>query len=231
MNYRTYRARLSPPWLQAERGAAFQDALGSVQDELIEAAKTAALVGHPEHAPADALGLIGDERQVERGPDDSDESYRERLRIAYETWRWAGTRRGLLTALNESAGLSTVDVITNRDWQPAPPDGDTAKWARFHLVIAQPHVFDDDGLWADDSYWFDDDGLWGTTASEADVARIHRLISAWKPGNARCLGIVVNYVSTRTAITTEPDAIASLVNQTLTSGERIGVWGYPEQSP
>src|SRR5690554_3296025 len=98
MDFRTYRKRLSPPWLQENRGAAWQDAFGTAQDHLIERARLAALVGYPEHAPVDALGLIGDERRIERGPNESDESYRERLRMAFETWRWAGTARGVRTA-------------------------------------------------------------------------------------------------------------------------------------
>lgn len=222
MSYVRYRLdRLTPPWLLDAVGAAWQRVLGEAQDALIEAAKAAALAGYPEHAPADALPVIGDERRIERGPGESEDSYRERLRTSFEAWVWSGTKRGLLAAFH-AAGFPLVETITNREWDPAPPDGDVDRWARFWLVIGQPHGMQP--LAWDDGWDWDDTGLtYDSTATPEDIERLKRLIRTWQPGHARCAGLVLNFDSSRTGIHDEITAVAALGLLPLTTDERITV--------
>ncbi len=151
-----YRStELAPTWLRGTWGTAWNNALGGVEDDQIERAKQSVLARFPSFAPSEALEYIGRDRVVERGPAETDDSYRARLLTAPLAWEWAGTDFGVLTYGLAPAGVPNARIIHNADWTPLPPDGDADLWARWWLVIGTPTVPD----WAPEDYWGDDSGL------------------------------------------------------------------------
>lgn len=94
---------LAPGWLQRQWGGGYLRAVGAEQDELLSEVIQARKAMMPNYAGAgpatDALPIIGAERGLERGPSDTDASYGERLRRAWETLPTRGSPRGLLTQL------------------------------------------------------------------------------------------------------------------------------------
>jgi hypothetical protein len=113
MRYREYQPLIAPPWLQREKGAAWLRALGDVKDGQVERCKQAVKVRMPILAPADALGAIGVERGIPRGPGESNASYAGRLVGAWETWASAGSPRGMLAALR-AAGYGDAHLLIAR---------------------------------------------------------------------------------------------------------------------
>jgi hypothetical protein len=98
-NFETYQTvDLAPGWLQDQWGRAFLGALGARKDAHVALLKEAAKCGMPSLCPVDALALLGAERGIDRGPAETEASYRGRVRAAWDTWRWAGTPFGLLAA-------------------------------------------------------------------------------------------------------------------------------------
>jgi len=63
----------------------------------------------PSFASTGALGLLGNDRLIDRGPSESDAAYAARLVAAPLLWRLAGTPLGLLLALS-GAGFSGMVV-------------------------------------------------------------------------------------------------------------------------
>ncbi len=99
---------LAPGWLQTPKNAAWLRASGDVKDSLVERAKSAVKARFAATAPRDALDSLGSERQIERGPSESDTDYAARVAGAWETWQYGGTALGVLTALSEAGYASAV---------------------------------------------------------------------------------------------------------------------------
>ena len=200
--YEKFQRALMPLPLAGESGQAYAGVLGREKDAQLERAKDAVRARFPSRAPADALPLLGLNVQLERGPDEPEDAYRARLRDAFNAWRWAGTRKGILEYALAPAGFENAALITNRQWTPAPPDGQTAKWARFWAVIAEPHPWEPtyiDGTWTVEA---DTTSTIGSTATLNDVMRVRRLLQAWKSARDVCMGAVIVFGDA-----TAPDAI------------------------
>jgi hypothetical protein len=103
--YRTYLTSpvaaggLSPTFLQQAGGLALTGGIGDVLDNFADRVKMASQADMPLVAPADALTQIGIERQILRGPTESDAAFAVRCQNAWQTWPYAGTPFGLLLAL------------------------------------------------------------------------------------------------------------------------------------
>ncbi len=95
-SYEQYQPSILPAWLQGPNGLAYAGVLGKLKDQISDNAKAAATVGMPTAARPDALPVIGFERQLVRGPAESDAQYAERLRTAFDAWALAGTPLGML---------------------------------------------------------------------------------------------------------------------------------------
>lgn len=205
MALRTYRAwsrDLAPTWLRGDWGGALVEMLGFTFDSIEEAdyeAGAAGLLDAPTF-PADALPLIGNERQIERYPSESDDTYKARVKGAWVAWPQAGTKGGELSQLGD--GAFTADIKEMRDWNW---DGDAANWSRFWVIIT------DHGWsrthWGDGRKW--GEGVWGCTASQAEAQTLIRIVRKWKPAHVVAIIVVVM------------DDVA------WAAGQPDGTWGNP----
>lgn len=192
MSYQDYQRLQRPPWLLGPNGVAFSDGTAAPKDELAEAGKAAVKASMPDYAPADALPLLGDERQVVRAAADTDANFAARLKAAWLNWAWAGTAYGLLRAVWD-LGYKTPRILTVRgndfsldangalvtarlpsgSWAV---DATPAFWSKFQVLFPAPHP------WAPGA---------PPASNSAEVARLKALVEAWKPAHAMCAGIVV----------------------------------------
>jgi len=108
--FETWRKSWGPSLLKGENGQAWQAAHGQLNDELVYRWKLAVASAFPMEAPADALPYLGAEVGIPRSPADSDDTYRAKLRRAWEVWPFAGTPLGMLLAF-EAAGYDAGQVV------------------------------------------------------------------------------------------------------------------------
>ena len=102
MLYRDFIPReLAPGWLQTPKNAAWLRASGDLKDSLAERCKDAVKVRFARLAPRDGLDQLGGERQIERGPSETNAAFAERVVDAWNLWHWAGTAQGVLLALRD----------------------------------------------------------------------------------------------------------------------------------
>jgi hypothetical protein len=186
MGFVDYAQKTNVPWLSRPFGAAWVEAQAIVHDVTVDGAREAAKARFVGIAPSDALPHHADERALEQGAGETEESWRSRLLDAWEAWPWAGTERGVVDALELFYDPATVYEAL--DWYP----GDAA-WARFWVVLgAGGHPFGPAKKIGLTTPWKVGDGtivgLSGATTD--DVARLRRTIKLWKPGNTRCVEII-----------------------------------------
>jgi hypothetical protein len=106
---------LSPPRLRGAWGTKWVTAFAAEYDWLKKRLTQSVLVRYPRFAPDDGLVLLGWERQIEKAPGETSESYATRIGAAWETWEWSGTGPGVL------AGLASCGV-------PSPAWGRSTEW-------------------------------------------------------------------------------------------------------
>lgn len=194
---------LAPPWLLRPEGKAWLQAFSELKDAQVVRMKQGVKLRFPLEADASALAAIGKDNRIERGHLESESSYRSRLAAALEIWSKGGTRLGILAAVNAAGApdgaesWTNAETITNREWPDlgggdgVPPDANTAKWARFWLVIAAPLGFNLDGGWQDDGDWGapDPTPLWGTADLFEELDNLRRALELWRPFHARAMGV------------------------------------------
>lgn len=195
---------LAPTFLTGPAAQALLGGMGSVKDALADRAKMAAQVGMPLVAPADALAKIGVERSIPRGLTETDASYAARLQGAWQTWPFAGTAFGMLTAFFQTGYTNVVLAQPNGPFfysldgngnlvRPTRPSwtpsyvGDPF-WSRFDVIFPAPLP----------ASWISG-GVPASNSGEANLIRL--LISQWKPAYATAFRIII-----------------------ITAG---GVWDYP----
>jgi hypothetical protein len=113
MSYTTWLQSLQSKWLQGQQSQVYFGALGGTLDDQNSLLKQAVKCRFPTVAPSDALAAIGDERQLDRGPAETDPGYALRTRAAWNQWPFAGTWPGLLTALHYAGFSGGVIVQQN----------------------------------------------------------------------------------------------------------------------
>ena len=213
MGFRESIVAISPPWLQGAVGGALQytngialDALGNWMIEGVKASMPG--IGTP-----DALVYLGRDRNIDRGPLETDAAYASRLSAAFDTWSTAGSPTTLLqqfrayfspsTAtplrlVSNAATWHTINLTTsvvtrtptagNWTWDALA----STAWFRGWLIIdssAGPWTAD---YWSstDSSVW-GDGGTWGSSASYAEVSQMQSLLDKWRPANVAAQIIVV----------------------------------------
>lgn len=204
----------APSWLRGPVSDAFLGAIGTMLDGWAEWGWYAVRARYPEEAPPDALGYIGNDRNLERGPAQTDPGYAAQLRRAFDTWRVAGNAGTVLRQLAAYfTGIATPPLRAVSDgaiWHEyayGPPEAVTktvvgtnwdwdgyagTRWWRGWVILDStdgPWAIDE---WSDDEFW-GDGGTWGTTASYEEVISILRIVRKWKPAHVHNVYVIVTF--------------------------------------
>lgn len=205
MNWRTAIYSLLPSWLTEGDGEKIAYTLAIMRDWHAQRLRLGVMAALPDHAPDDALALIGRDRKITRGVDEPRESYAIRLK----RWLDDHPRRGGPIALLEQVGaywdyapngpyLMTLWYQNGLQFTRAldgeitiaegtPFDGDSARWARWKLIIHWHENVGDDGVWGDPGTW-GDGGVWGSGMSAELAQQLRSVPREWNA--AHCLGYV-----------------------------------------
>jgi hypothetical protein len=114
VTYEQYLQAKAPPWLQDKYGLAWMGGIGATVDDYVADYVSGTLAAFPGLGPADALGILGDELGLDRGPFETDQQYAARLAGAWIAWPYAGTPLGVLVALYW-AGFGTGMVVVQQN--------------------------------------------------------------------------------------------------------------------
>jgi hypothetical protein len=123
--YATYQPAIQPTFEQMTWGQRWGASFGSVKDTIIQETILGVMARFPNFAPLDALGLIGLERGITQGPNESVASFIARLVNAWGEWTIGGTYWGLLAQLN-GAGYTTAYIAATNGFVYGPSAGVTA---------------------------------------------------------------------------------------------------------
>ena len=165
--YRTYQTTtvdeggLAPTSLLQPMGTSLEGGLGDVKDALSDTVKLGVLARCPGISPTDGLTAVGVERQVLRGPTESDADYSARLVAAWATWPYGGTPFGVLIALYY-LGYPNVYLM--------PVRGSYIKLNSTQTgIIATPESY---GVWKIDANANPAPSQWAASATYAAAARV-----------------------------------------------------------
>ena len=147
--------RVSPPWLRRLIGGAIMRSLGVPVDTQVDRTVDGMELRFPDALQPDALGLLGRERRILRGPGEDAATFAGRLRAWWDAHRARGGPYELLRQMHafflatnnvpiqyiansgtsvtiDAAGVLTRSVIAG--WTG---DGEyPTKWARFFVVLS-----------------------------------------------------------------------------------------------
>lgn len=205
--------KIAPSWLQGPIADALLTAPGTMLNAWANWATNGVRARFPSEAPSDALGYIGNDRNLERGPAQTDDGYREQLRKAFDTWRRAGNPTTILRQLAAYfAGTATPPLRTVTDaavWHEYSYVTDDAtktivgdnwtwdaftgtRWWRGWVIIdssAAPWTID---RWGDPGDW-GDGGTWGSSATYDETISILRVVNKWKPAHVHNVNVIVTF--------------------------------------
>ncbi len=233
--------RVSPPWLQRLIGGAFMESLGVPTDDVTDDSSDGVKLRFPNADNPEALGFIGRERRILRGPGETGTTFAARLLRWWDAHRIRGGHVALLTQLFEfflesnpmpiqyiansgtSATIDVAGVITRGTVAGWTGDGlYPTKWARFFLVYFLPidffaaPLFTEEGelfLTEEDEQLFVDIFPADLTAAEIDI--ICAVPREWSAAHID-----------RIYITVVPlDGIAWGIPETLEWGDAGRTWG------
>lgn len=220
MSLRDATFRIGTPWMQRRVFGRIRWGIRLLLDadwSLLELGIKARMpgIGTPE-----ALPYIGNDRQIDRGRTESDESYADRLSGAFDTWRTAGSARTLLEQLRFyfSPTFVPIRTVSNRGvWHEIDPvtgvvtktvssptnwewdEHAAARWWRGWIVIDSSS-----GPW---STWQcgsvgaggsgkqcgDPTLTCGSTATPQEVAAIRKLALKWKPAHVHAMHVILTF--------------------------------------
>jgi hypothetical protein len=163
-------------------------------DALIDACVAGVEMRFPLLHSPESLSIIGRQRRIRRGPDETDEVYASRLARWWDDHRRRGGPYALLEQIRayfapsyfpvqlvyrsgrrfmmSAAGEITYDEIV---WDP---DDVPEKWARWWLFYEWPNVVAEDGTWDSPGTW-DDGGVWDSSLTAAEIADLRAVPREW----------------------------------------------------
>jgi hypothetical protein len=139
----------------------------------------------------DALDEIGRTLDLERYFDETDATYRERLEGAFDAWAWAGTAKGIedqLVALMHGLDAAAADATVWEDWEGVFSPWTGGWYSRF-LVTLRWSPWSTLVLDGDTSIL--DACTLGSTATEAEILTVKRVILKWKDAHSLPVRVVV----------------------------------------
>lgn len=216
MSFRDSILAISPAWLTDAVGGGVQYAEGLVLDMLDTWSREGMKARFPGESTNDSLGLLGNDRLLERGPTEIVASYVARLRAAFDTWRGAGNPYTLAPLLGVFfSGLGSVPYIrlvsntsvwhnylggnvgkvigaNNWIW-----DIYTGRWWRGWAIIDQSGFSSIAPVWTRDMWGaatgtWGDGGTWGSDMTVDQSAFLLRTLRRWKPANVAAM-LIVNF--------------------------------------
>ena len=113
---------IAPPWLQNDEpptnggpmgiGGRFLYNIGLAYDALLEKLNQAEQARLPTVCTPSALPLIGNDRLLTQGPEETDAEFRLRLQAAFQAWQLAGERIAVMRIVGSYMGglLQTLDT-------------------------------------------------------------------------------------------------------------------------
>lgn len=205
VTHRDTLLKLAPWWLRGYRMIRILFAIGILIDAVAEQLLQGLRRRFPGYEDAsDALGVIGRDRRIRRGPNEPDATYALRL----QRWLDDHPRRGNAYALlrqffayyrtspyaadlvylnGTGYSLDTAGNITSNDQPTFNPDA-IPKRGRWWLFVYWPEVPPGDGIWSDPGTW-DDGGVWDSGLTVQQVTDLRLIPREW--GNGHSIGSVV----------------------------------------
>lgn len=127
--------QLSPPWLADGVAEKFLYTIGLGADAVLEKLNQAIQARLPGRCDPSALPLLGNDRVMAQGPNESNTAFAARLKRAFDTWQRAGSRRSVLqqvlgyvsNPLNVSPSQVPIGAIVG-----STPGGTFTTWDVFY---------------------------------------------------------------------------------------------------
>lgn len=203
--FETYAELMSKAYIRPSHngpwGRRWYSAIGSAIDDEIGLMEEARAVRWPEYTPSDALYLMAAERGLERIPTESETAHRLRLKGAWRIWRKGGSAVAHTDALGWM-GITNAQVVRRAEWSTPEADPnlyvDTfarTVWAQFDILASQPLPWR--VLRWNDGWTWGNGVTWGSSASEANIALIKRLVRQFKGAHDTGLYLYLNFSNAR----------------------------------
>jgi hypothetical protein len=187
MEYAQYEVETSPAWLRGPWGERWNEVSGLIKDAWRDAARQAVKARFVAFAPRDALAQLLRDFALDDPYEEPEATTRSRLARAWETWQRAGTRRGLVAAL-EAAGYANVAIKEWFEWNH------TGRWWDFWVVLRPPFAWDNAAVraakWGRRWRWGDATRL-ASGFPKGEAARVTAIVRKWKPAHAHCVNVIV----------------------------------------
>lgn len=209
---------ISPPFTAEEGGTgeALQYSIATVLDGVRDWTVQGVLASMPGYGTNDALYLIGKDMKIDRGPNETDAHYIDRLQGAIDSHRVKGSPVELLRQLaawfspsvatplrlvsnnavwhsiNPTTLVVTKTVVgTNWSWDAYA----TVRWWRGWVIIDSTSAPWTPDLWGDPGTW-GDGGTWGSDATIDQVKQLQSWVDKWKPAHIHAVNIIVTFATT-----------------------------------
>lgn len=190
--YREWQPTLQPSGLRGAWGERWAQSLGAHKDTAVSLAKEAVRARFVDDAPSDALDRLGTDRGLDRALDDeTDASWRERIRGAWESWSWLGTRYGI----GQAVGLLGYGYPSVYSHAEMPSDSDATRWARVTLIFRGLGAWDGSATWDGDATWDECRAADGAETADPDVIRpqLRRVVRQWINARDVCDRVLVTF--------------------------------------
>jgi hypothetical protein len=163
-------------------------------DALIDACYAGLEIRFPMLHSPETLSIIGRQRRIRRGPDETDDVYASRLSRWWDDHRRRGGpyamleqirayfdpvafpvqliyRSGRRFSMPVGGSITYDDIVWN-------PDALPEKWARWWLYYEWPTPIASDGTWGDPGTW-SDGGVWDSGLTPEEVADLRAVPREW----------------------------------------------------
>lgn len=205
MTFRGMHEALAPEWLRGDEGTRVLWTLEFMADTYAERAKLGMLASCPSNAPEDALPYLSRDRKIIRGIGEPSAAFRARLLTWLDDHKTRGNPYALLNQLRTylGAGVRVRSVDMRGNWFTIERDGTrsclinqnnfdwdglSTQWSRFWVIVyptAAGVPWAEQAAWGAGQSWGEMDSL-GTTATQAEIDGMMRIIREWKPAGTRC---------------------------------------------
>lgn len=205
---------LAPPWLRGYYGERLLRTIGRSLDGLTVDLKEGIKARFPETAPDDALGYIGTDRKIRRGPYATAADYRPTLVRSFPAHQRQGNAFELLYQLAgyfTGSGTPPLRLVSDRavwhvwDWGLGDAvktvglnnwdwDGTVKPWRGWVIVDGTAAGWGP-GISFGDAGFIGEDAVIGSSALGFEVEQLQALVQDWKPKHVYVRKIIVPYAA------------------------------------